>query len=177
MMFSHSRILLPVMALSISLIGCQHIDYSSQTRKVDAKATLNPASDSKVHGQVWIEDHAQGSLLTINLENLPAGGVHGFHIHEHGDCSAADASSAGGHYNPRQQAHGWPNRADSHAGDIQNISADAQGKIQQGLQIPLKSAELIGRSLVVHAGKDDYQTQPAGNSGKRIACGVIVTAR
>jgi superoxide dismutase, Cu-Zn family len=104
---------------------------------------------------------------------------HGFHIHEFGDCSAADASSAGGHYNPDGSRHGGPEDppAQRHAGDLGNIEADAGGRgsydrIDRVIQLRGPQS-IIGKSVVVHAHEDDLQTEPTGESGDRLACGVI----
>jgi Cu-Zn family superoxide dismutase len=104
-------------------------------------------------------------------------GKHGFHIHDKGDCSAPDAASAGGHFNPTNQKHGPPNSAKSHMGDLGNISADSSGNAK--FKFKDKFIQLTGehsivdRSVIVHANLDDEKTQPTGNSGARVACGVI----
>jgi Cu-Zn family superoxide dismutase len=120
-------------------------------------------------------------LVDARLIGLPPG-VHGFHIHEKGDCSAPDASSAGGHFNPTGKPHGDPLHGEHHGGDLGNITADADGKASLQLSIPasdinvskMSASSIIGKGLIVHADTDDYKTQPTGNSGKRLACGVIV---
>jgi len=103
----------------------------------------------------------------------------GFHVHEKGDCSSADGMSAGGHFNPTGQQHGNPVSGPHHAGDIPMLQSDANGKavgsiVLSGVTLTPGPTSLVGHALVVHAGKDDYVTQPTGNSGGRIACGVIV---
>ena len=103
--------------------------------------------------------------------------MHGFHVHETGDCSALDASSAGAHYNPAGAAHGDPASVTHHAGDIPNVQADESGRARVDARVQGVSLgganDIIGRALIVHADPDDYTTQPSGNSGARIACGVI----
>jgi len=107
----------------------------------------------------------------------------GFHIHERGDCSAVDASSAGNHFNPSGAAHGRAGTGKHHLGDMDNLRADAQGRAN--VDIHLKgvtlgggaATDIAGRALVVHANADDYRSQPAGNAGVRIACGVIRVVR
>jgi Cu-Zn family superoxide dismutase len=102
-------------------------------------------------------------------------------VHEKGDCSAPDASSAGEHFNPNAAAHGDPSKADGahHLGDMVNIDADDQGSAQVRVTIPNATLhdggpnDLIGKGIVVHADPDDYTSQPAGNSGARLACGRI----
>ncbi|WP_305805075.1 superoxide dismutase family protein [Stenotrophomonas sp. YIM B06876] len=145
-----------------------------------AVATLAPTQGSHVSGTVTFSTvdghlHASGQLsgLTPNSE-------HGFHIHEKGDCSAPDGSSAGGHFNPAHVAHGAVTANPHHGGDMPNIVADAQGNaVVDG---PVSSNvnigngddfDILGRGLIVHADADDYVTQPTGNAGARLACGVI----
>ena len=117
--------------------------------------------------------------VSAKIENLTPG-QHGFHIHEKGDCSTADAASAGGHFNPTHQHHGGPNTTERHAGDLGNIDADASGKAHLDWKGKLKLSgddSIIGKSVVVHEKADDLKTDPAGNSGARIACGVIEAAK
>ena len=118
----------------------------------------------------------EGLKLTVSVTGLTPG-EHGFHVHEVGDCSAADASSAAGHFNPGNKAHGGHD-AEHHAGDLSNLVAGNDGKaeasfILTGLTIGNGEMNIDGRALVIHASPDDYKTQPAGNSGNRVGCGVI----
>jgi Cu-Zn family superoxide dismutase len=121
--------------------------------------------------------------LIGRITGLTPGSTHGFHIHEHGDCSAADAGSAGGHFDPTRSEHGDPAAMIHHAGDIANLVADAQGDVGvdvtvHGVSIDTgTSDDVLGRAFIVHADPDDYTTQPAGNSGARIACGVILKTK
>ena len=106
-----------------------------------------------------------------------ASGPHGFHIHENGDCSADDASSAGGHFNPTETSHGAPASPDTHVGDLGNISADAYGVAELDVRNPKLflsgTNSIIGKAVAIHADLDDLSTQPAGNAGEIVACGVI----
>jgi Cu-Zn family superoxide dismutase len=118
--------------------------------------------------------------MTATLEGLPPG-EHGFHVHENGDCSAPDASSAGGHFNPTQHPHGAPEAPERHMGDLGNITADAGGKAQvtrtfTGVQLDGDNG-IVGKAVIVHAAPDDFKTQPTGNAGARLACGVIRSNR
>ena len=141
-----------------------------------ATAELQPRSGSTVSGSVrFIE--VDGKL---RVEAKVAGltpGEHGFHVHEAGDCSAPDASSAKGHFNPTGKAHGYHGSAERHGGDLPNLLANAQGEATYSAEVSGLSLSgatgVVGRSVVVHADPDDYKSQPAGNSGKRVACGVI----
>ena len=106
-------------------------------------------------------------------------GAHGFHIHEKGDCSAPDGTSAGGHFNPGARPHGNPEHADHHAGDMPQLIANAAGVATltaylDGVSLGDEANGIVGRSVIVHAAPDDFKTQPTGNSGARLACGVIV---
>ena len=108
-------------------------------------------------------------------------GKHGFHVHEFGDCSSPDGNSAGAHFNPTHKQHGAPDAADRHAGDLGNIEADAAGKAH--LECTDKTMKLlgpdsiVGRAVIVHEKEDDLKTQPTGNAGGRVACGVIGVAK
>lgn len=141
-----------------------------------ASAELLARSGSTVSGNVRFSE-ANGHL---RIEAQVAGltpGEHGFHVHEVGDCSAPDASSAKGHFNPAGKAHGHYGSSERHGGDMVNLGADADGKASYSVEVSGLSLTgpngVIGRSVVIHADPDDYKSQPAGNSGKRIACGVI----
>jgi Cu-Zn family superoxide dismutase len=146
-----------------------------------AIAHLAGASGSLVSGTLTLVQTGAGVRIQGDLGGLVPGSTHGFHVHETGDCSAADASSAGGHFNPGGSPHGNAETARHHAGDIDNISADPSGvahvdAIVVGTVLGGSgSTNILGRALVVHAAPDDYRTQPSGNSGTRIACGVVRT--
>ena len=140
-------------------------------------ATTRPSA-SHVTGTVTFTAVDGGVMVVADLQGLKPDSHHGFHIHEKGDLSAPDLSSAGGHFNPDQHHHGGPHSAASHAGDLGNITADGQGNAH--LEITLHNVTLetgprglIGRSVIVHADPDDLKTDPAGNAGPRIAGGVI----
>ena len=144
-----------------------------------AQAVLSAASGSLVSGKLSARATDNGIRLTGEVGGLPANSSHGFHIHERGDCSAADASSAGGHFNPAAQPHGRSGHGDYHGGDADNIVADANGvaKVDRffpGLVLGGGSAnDALGKAVIVHAKPDDYTSQPSGNAGDRVACGVI----
>jgi Cu-Zn family superoxide dismutase len=141
-----------------------------------AKAILSPTEGSAVHGQVTFTKVKDGIQIIADVYGLTPG-QHGFHIHEHGDCSAADGSSAGAHYNPTHKKHGCPEDLERHVGDFGNLNADQTGyahydRVDRVIQLSGPYA-IIGKSLIVHEKRDDCTTQPTGDSGKRIACGVI----
>lgn len=142
-------------------------------------ANLTPTQGNKAAGKV--EFIPKGEVIEIvgTVTGLEPNSEHGFHIHEKGDCSAPDASSAGGHFNPTSQQHGNPDSPPHHAGDAHNLHADAQGNAQVDetvTGVTLSDGgpnDILGKAVVVHAKADDYKSQPSGNSGGRIACGVI----
>lgn len=143
-----------------------------------ATAKLAPASGSSVTGTVEFAHRGNMTILTAKVSGLTPG-PHGFHIHEKGDCSAPDAMSAGGHFNPGGKKHGSPLVPDHHAGDLPMLAADAAGQATLTTQIEGVTIgdggpnDIVGRSVVIHKDADDYSSQPAGNSGARVACGVI----
>lgn len=143
-----------------------------------AAAQLEPKSGSQVTGMVTFTKVGDEIQVVADIQNLKPG-KHGFHIHEKGDCSAADASSAGAHFNPTQKHHGGPTNLDHHTGDLGNIEADASGKAHLDWKGKLSFSgkeSIIGRSVVVHEKEDDLKTDPSGNSGARVACGTINAA-
>ncbi|HTP47013.1 MAG TPA: superoxide dismutase family protein [Casimicrobiaceae bacterium] len=138
---------------------------------------LAPTAGNTAAGSVSFAQKGDKVTVTAKISGLSPGG-HGFHIHEKGDCSAPDAMSAGGHFNPTGKAHGNPDSPDHHAGDMPMLQADASGNASltaelSGVSIGTGSADIIGKSVIVHKDADDYKTQPTGNSGARLACGVI----
>lgn len=141
-----------------------------------ASATLAGRSGAVVSGSVNFYEVPGGLRIEARVAGLTPG-EHGFHVHEIGDCTAPDASSAKGHFNPAGLAHGSHEAAVHHAGDLPNLLANAQGEAHYAGEvhgIGLNGPNgIAGRSVVIHADADDYKSQPAGNSGKRIACGVI----
>lgn len=167
--------LLVCIVMALSLSACNSTDVGSgQT----ASARLEPRSDSNARGLVSFVWQGNDIWVTGSFSGLTPDVEQGFHIHEKGDCSASDASSAGGHFNPDGKSHGAPNSLSSHAGDMPNIKADSNGNAVysvrlKGFTINKDANGIVGRSVVIHRDADDYKTQPAGNSGARIACGVI----
>ncbi len=144
-----------------------------------ATCELKPSSGSQVTGTVTFTKIGDEVQVVADIQNLKPG-KHGFHLHEKGDCSAPDAASAGGHFNPSHQHHGGPATAEHHTGDLGNIETDASGKTHldwKGKMALSGADSIIGKSVVVHEKEDDLKTDPSGNSGARIACGVIEAAK
>jgi len=145
-----------------------------------AVAVLHAAPAGKVEGTVWFEPATGGVKVKARVSGL-APGTHGFHVHEFGDCSAADFTSAGGHFNPMSKAHGAPKDAARHVGDLGNIEAGADGVATLDWTDSHLAFDgrhgVVGRAVVVHAKADDLKTQPTGDAGGRLACGVIGVAK
>ena len=142
-----------------------------------AIATLEPTKGNTAAGTVTFQQKGDRVMVTANVTGLPPNSEHGFHAHEKGDCSSGDGMSTGGHFNPTGKPHG-PQNAEHHAGDLPQLKADAGGNAEakfslHGVSLGSGTADLVGKGLIVHAAPDDYKTQPTGNSGARIACGVI----
>ena len=143
-----------------------------------ASAVLKDANGTEV-GNVTLTKTPSGVLLSLDLTALPAG-EHAFHIHAVGKCEPPDFKSAGPHFNPDETKHGLMNPEGPHAGDMPNLHVPADGKLQIEVLNPTvtlsEEAALLdedGSAIVIHAGADDYKTDPAGNAGDRIACGVV----
>lgn len=146
-----------------------------------ATATLEPRSKSKAKGTVAFEEVPDGVQIVVEAEGLTPG-EHGFHVHEKGDCSAPDAESAGAHFDPTKQPHGAPDAPARHAGDFGNLTAGADGKAQttivmKGITIADGPTSIVGKGFIVHEQADDFKTQPTGDAGGRVACGVIQLAK
>ena len=145
-------------------------------QQMGATATLNPTAGNTAAGTVTFTQKGDKVAVVANVTGLSPG-PHGFHIHEKGDCSAPDAMSAGGHFNPGGKPHGDPGAADHHAGDMPQLVADVSGKATLSAElspITIGGANgIVGKSVVVHKDADDFKTQPTGNSGARVACGVV----
>jgi Cu-Zn family superoxide dismutase len=147
-----------------------------------AVANLESRSGSKVTGKVTFTEHKGKVSMKVDVKGLTPG-VHAIHVHEKGDCSAPDATSAGGHWNPTSENHGKWGHAPFHHGDIGNLIADAKGNAKLTLESELwtlgdgKPSDVVGHAVVVHATMDDFMTQPTGNAGGRVACGVIEKAQ
>jgi len=149
------------------------------TLVTDACAIIRPALGSKVEGDIHFEKTGDAVSITGRISGL-APGRHGFHIHMYGNCSAPDAASAGDHFNPARHDHGGPKDQNRHAGDLGNIEVGADGIVNVSLSDTVISLSgpnsILGRSLVIHQNADDLKSQPSGESGPRLACGVIGVA-
>lgn len=158
------------------LAACGHMGGQGSS----ATSQMQSRSGSAVTGTARFTQSGDQVLVRVEVSGLTSGQEHGFHIHEKGDCSAPDAMSAGGHFNPTAKPHG-PQAGEHHGGDLPALKADASGKAVAsfavtGVTVAPGPTSIVGRALVVHKDADDYKTQPTGNSGARLACGVITAS-
>lgn len=155
--------------------GCAHA-----VKKPAQKAWIEiaPLGESKVSGKLVLWQTKEGVRFHGSIAGLSPNAKHGFHVHEKGDCSAKDGSSAGGHFAPHHKHHGDLHDADSHTGDLGNLKTDAKGMayvdfVKKGATVGDGQMSFLGKAIIVHAKTDDLKTQPTGASGARIGCGVI----
>ena len=162
-----------VLVFSLVLVAA----CASMTTGPAASATLSPTTGQTAAGTVRLTQMADGSVqVKVDLTGVPAG-VHGFHIHDKGDCGD-NGNAAGGHFNPASTAHGAPDATPHHSGDFGNVTADASGEVHTSFNTHSVTVEAgansaVGHAVILHANPDDLVTQPTGNAGARIACGVV----
>ena len=166
--------LIPALAVTTLLAACQ----TMTDEPLRATAALQPTKGSKAFGEATFEQEGDKVRMFVFAQGLKPGQVHGFHIHEVGDCSSGDGMSTKAHFNPQGKPHGDPAGAEHHAGDLPALQAGNDGRakataIIEGVTVAPGANSIVGRGLIIHADPDDYKTQPTGNSGARIACGVI----
>lgn len=174
------RTSLTLVAASLLAAACSTTSdgVAGSEKRVTAVSNLSPTQGNQARGQVKFTELSNNKVRVEATVTGLTPGLHGFHIHEKGDCSAPDAMSAGGHFNPTGKPHGGSAGVSRHAGDIGNLNADAAGKAVltvdvEDIDLVDPAGNIIGRAVVVHANPDDTTSQPAGNSGGRVACGVI----
>lgn len=177
-----SRILLAT-SLTLLLTACASAQVADNAVGTDAvaSATLMDANGVEVGTAELVQTPANGVLIRLDVRDLEPG-EHGFHIHETGQCTAPEFTSAGGHFVPRDHAHGMLHERGMHAGDMPNLRVPPGGAVQA--EVLAEHVSLVpgavgflldddGSALVIHAGADDYRSQPSGDAGARVACGVI----
>jgi len=157
----------------IAIAGCSHTkEYGS-----NATAMLSSETQRNLTGSVKFTNTKAGLEVEAHVAGLKPNSFHGLHVHQQGRCDGPDYESAGDHYNPEKHQHGAPGKQ-SHLGDLGNIMADEKGHGKLNLLLTDAGAtefkSLLGRAVLVHAAADDQKSQPAGRSGERIGCGVIV---
>lgn len=179
---------LNLLAIVLFAAGCtqqpQQRNMSSlqgtSTNYTKAVAVMHPTEGNQVSGTVTFRKVAAGVRVTADISGLEEG-KHGFHVHHYGDCTAPGGKSAGGHYNPTDNDHGAPTQDNRHMGDMGNITADGEGNATLEYTDPVielnGSNSIVGHAVVVHGGEDDLTSQPSGNAGPRIGCGVIGIAQ
>ena len=168
-------VLLAVLAaLAVTTAGADEMTDGNKVER--AVAVLHPTEGNRVTGTVVFTQVGNKVRIEGAVEGLTPG-KHGFHIHEWGDCSAPDGSSAGGHYNPDNNPHAGPDQIKRHMGDLGNLDANPMGEADyerdDGYVALNGPHSIIGHAIIIHAGEDDLTSQPTGNAGGRVACGVI----
>jgi Cu-Zn family superoxide dismutase len=161
-------------ATAVVLAACQ----STPSEPARATAALQPTKGNKTFGEATFEQAGDKVRVIVFAQGLRPEREHGFHIHEAGDCSSGDGMSAKGHFNPHGKPHGHPSSPERHAGDLPSLKAGKDGRAKLDVTVDAISigggaGNIVGRGLIIHADPDDYKTQPTGNAGARLACGVI----
>ncbi|MEL1254415.1 superoxide dismutase family protein [Flavobacterium sp. DGU38] len=172
------KIIVSFAIIAVLIIGCKTSTKSNDTKTLTVN--LEPKSNSTVTGTATFTEKNGKVTFTAKIAGLQPG-VHAIHIHEKSDCSAADGSSAGGHWNPTFKKHGKWGAGEYHKGDIGNFTADANGNGTITLTTDEwaiggddETKNILGKGLIVHQGADDFTTQPTGNAGGRVACAGII---
>jgi len=168
--------LLTATTLSIALAGCSTTGMDNTTEL--ATANMSNSNGQPV-GSVTLVDYGDSRAMRVMLSGLPQG-THGFHLHTTGRCDAPNFQSAGGHLNPENNEHGRLNPQGKHLGDLPNIDIPSSGVLNTEIPIDQARSYLMaelfdadGTAVMVHSGADDYRTDPSGDAGSRIACGVL----
>ncbi len=156
------------------------VEEQIESTPVTASAELASASGSSVHGTATFEQVNENTVrMTLEVESLSPGN-HALHLHEIGDCSAPDATSAGGHWNPTGMDHGKRGEGQYHVGDVINLVVGEDGKVSWSEEVSgwtiggAEVSNIVGRAVVIHDKPDDFVSQPSGAAGSRVACGVIM---
>ncbi len=172
------KIILGIAALGLLIFSCKSSNANDNTKKLDI--TFESKSGSNVKGNAVFTEKNGEVTLVAKLTGLKPG-IHAIHIHEKADCSATDAASAGGHWNPTFKKHGKWGDAEHHKGDIGNFTADVDGNAtvlfktdEWCIGCGDATKDILNKGLIVHANADDYTTQPTGNAGGRVACSAII---
>ena len=171
------RLSIALLPLGLVVIGA--CSYMHMHSGATAMANLSPTTSQTAKGTVHFTDLADGSTdVQVDLTGLAPGTTHGFHVHDKGDCGN-DAQAAGGHFNPTGAEHGAPDAPSHHSGDFGNITADEKGEVHtrfntHSVTVKAGATCVVGHAVVVHGNPDDLKSQPAGNAGPRIACGVVM---
>jgi Cu-Zn family superoxide dismutase len=170
-----NRKLMSLAVAALTVVGGMAMAQSGGPK---ATANLQATKGNTASGTATFTQRGSKVLVEAKVSGLKPNSEHGFHIHEKGDCSSGDGMSTGGHFNPLGKQHAHYSSADRHAGDLPALKADAKGNATLSAEMDVITVadgptSVVGRGLIVHAQPDDYKTQPTGNAGARIACGVI----
>ena len=167
-----------IMGVLISMLGVATIQ--AEETVIKAVAVIHPTKGNTATGKVTFTREGEGVRIIADIDGLTPG-EHGFHIHEYGDCSSPDGVSTGGHFNPTNKRHGCPDSVEHHVGDMGNLEANEKGHAHYDLvnkDIKLEGDQgVVGRAVIIHGSRDDCVSQPVGNAGARIGCGVIGIAK
>jgi Cu-Zn family superoxide dismutase len=163
-----------VIAGAALLVACA----TTSNEPLRATAQLQPTKGNKTFGEATFDQVGDKVHVVVYVQGLKPGQEHGLHIHEVGDCSSGDGMSTKGHFNPHGKPHARHDTAERHAGDLPPLKAGKDGRAKVDAMLDVISigsgpGNIVGRGLIVHADPDDFTTQPTGNAGARIACGVI----
>ena len=170
-----------ILFLVTACVDQEVVEMEYQTQTIDqAVAVMHPTEGNNVQGTVVFTQTEEGVRVEASISGLDANSEHGFHIHEYGDCRAADGTSAGGHFDPDDMPHGGPDDEMRHVGDLGNLQTDADGNatanfVDSRLQLS-GMMSILGRGVIVHAERDDLESQPVGAAGARLGCGVVGVA-
>lgn len=149
----------------------------TQSSVTKAVSDLHSVKFKSLKGMITIEELEKELKITADVSGLRPNSKLGFHIHENGVCEGPEYKTAGEHFNPHNQKHGRPEGKTRHMGDMGNLETNAEGVAKKVILLPKMQPhdmkELIGKSILIHAKKDDLKSQPSGNSGERVACGLI----
>ena len=178
-----NKLTIALLSITVLTAGCNTTETATEGGTTDTQSkvavvNLQPTQGNDVSGRVTFTPEPSGVQVVADITGLSPG-KHGFHVHENGDCSAPDASSAGGHYAPNNSPHGAPDDPANqrHVGDLGNITADASGNAKYNRVDNIISLDgnnsIVGKAVIVHSGADDLKSQPSGDAGNRVACGVI----
>ncbi len=162
-----------IAVISALITGCASMTSDGPS----ANAVLEATKGNATNGTVNFVTKGDKVLVTARISGLTPGN-HGFHVHEKGDCSSGDGLSAGGHFNPASQPHAHPSTTARHVGDMSMLVADNNGVATLTTELDLITIgsgpnDIVGKGVIVHKDADDFKTQPTGNAGARLACGVI----
>jgi Cu-Zn family superoxide dismutase len=173
-----ARLRTPALVAALALLSACRDEETETPAPPTATATLAARSGSTTTGTATFTEANGRVTLKLDVANATPG-RHGAHLHQVGDCSAPDATSAGAHWNPDGMNHGGPDSPQHHLGDLGNVEvgADGRGSITRSMAAwklgDGSTTDVVGKAVIVHADPDDFTTQPTGNSGGRVACGVI----